>query len=212
MSFIPNGFGEIIYRYGFVNDPEDKTVSLGFRSELGGTVGNLDDAGAAALAAWVDTFHSTGAPTLAVPWEFRGVVIRYKVADVEYLLEGGTPIVGSATTSVVTTNTGILVKKRTGLSGRGNRGRLYPPPYNLDEADVEPTGEIDSTIVGDYQAQFDALLLELTSNDVQPVILHAMVLDDPGPPPVYVPPTDPPVDITAFLVTPKAATQRRRMR
>lgn len=212
MGYVPNGFGEIVIRYGFTDDPEDKTISLGFRSTLGAAQADLETAGLAVWAEYIATFHSTGEPTMAVPWELRGFVMRTRAADVDYLAEGGTPVVGDATTNVVVTNSAVLVKKRTGLAGRGNRGRVFAPPFGLDEDNVTPGGIITAGIVDDYQDQWDAFLAGVQAADAELVVLHAMVLDDPGPPPVYVPPTDPPVDITNFIVQSKVATQRRRLR
>lgn len=211
MGYFPNGYGEMVVRYGIVGDDEDKTVSLGFVSDLGNDAASLEAAAEEIAAEWENAFHSTGAASMTAPWELRGFRWSFRVGGVVHEGELAVPIVGTAAGESPVVHTTFLVKKLTGLAGAANKGRMFLPFIKGTDADVDTDGSIDSALVATIQSNLDAFLAAGAAGDFTLQVLHGMVLVDPGPPPVYDPPVANPVPITAFSVQGKVATQRRRL-
>jgi len=105
---------------------------------------------------------------------------------------------GGETGSVGAVAPAILVSKRTALGGRKNRGRMYIPGQS--ESAMEPGGFVQAATLADVQSRVDSLLGKLTADDLPMVIGHS----DPGD-------TFAPI-VTALVVSPILATQRRRQR
>lgn len=148
--------------------------------------------------AFIAEFIPTAASQF-VGWTFLGTRTTHNSLAGLIQADHQTAIVGTASAPGHTCNTGYLVKKLTSLGGRKNRGRLFPPPFNLAESEVAVSGHITPAAVatqivawGDYH---DALI----AADHVPVLLHS----DPA---------DAPTPITEFVPQGLAATQRRRMR
>lgn len=94
-------------------------------------------------------------------------------------------------------NLAILVRKRTTLGGRRNRGRFYLP-FMASEDDVAEGGFLLATPLADTQAACDDFMTELNTRDCPMFLLHA---DGGSPTPVV-----------QLEVQRQCATQRRRMR
>lgn len=99
-------------------------------------------------------------------------------------------------------NNACLIRKRTALGGRKNRGRMYVP-YVLPEGNVDNSGIIAGTRVTAIQTAADDFQDDLLAGDPGPsipmVVLHSVSTDTPTP-------------ITTLEVDNLLATQRRRLR
>jgi hypothetical protein len=97
----------------------------------------------------------------------------------------------------------LLLQKRTGLSGRRNRGRMYLPGIN--EAVVDSRGQVLAASIASLNASLATWLGKfgtIMADFDNMVILHSLGISGAPPPTV----------VTQMLVDPVAATQRRRLR
>lgn len=101
-------------------------------------------------------------------------------------------------------NVAFLVRKRSNRGGKRGRGRFFMPPAWLAEANIDHLGNIDANI-STIQSYVDEIYDGLNDQGLEPVLLHAPSLVTPGPVPD-------PTPITALIVQPKVATQRKRLR
>jgi len=129
--------------------------------------------------------------------------------------DGGAPLVydstedsqqGGAGGTPLPPNCAFLVRKRTSLSGRRGRGRMYLP--GVPEGLVDPAGNITGSAVTDLQNGLDNWWDELTgvppgTSAYPPVVLHRS--EGAGVEPA-------PTPILSFQAESKIATQRRRLR
>lgn len=106
---------------------------------------------------------------------------------------------GDAGGSGVSPGVAMLVQKVTAAGGRAGRGRLYFP--GLSESVVDQSGVLDTTYRSTAQGVFDDFHGKLIADDTPPLLLHAAGS-----------PLSTPTAITAFVVAPQSATQRRRNR
>jgi len=120
-----------------------------------------------------------------------------------------TPHVGNVTTDAVPQNTATLVRKLTGVAGRGANGRFYIP--GVPEAEVDQAGVLTGAFVTNVQGDVDQIIGDWAgiAGGYEPVVVHHTLVS-PGPPPVYISAAN--TVITSFLVDPMVATQRRRLR
>jgi hypothetical protein len=99
-------------------------------------------------------------------------------------------------------NTAVLVKKVTGLGGRHQRGRMYVPGYRAES--VFSYGVIDSTNLLGLQGAADDFLAGIdgaTGPWIEMVLLHTDTA-----------PSTAPTTVTQLSVSPRLASQRRRLR
>lgn len=89
-----------------------------------------------------------------------------------------------------------LMKKRTALGGRLNRGRFYLPGVQTSHVDLD--GSVDGGQLGNLTAAALVLLLGLADADMNMVVLHGG--------------SSTPTVVTQLLADPFVATQRRRLR
>lgn len=187
---IPPGFAQIVYRWTLAGDPEEmiSTVGADTSAEGGATAINWREA-------WLSAFPAI---SYSSNWFFLGV--RAYIGQ-----DGGPPVIQDAPANLQGTgeqnttpqNCSLLVRKSTALGGRAGRGRMFLPPFNLDEGNVDAKGMLDLDYLNDMQTLFNAVFLP-----VAPVILHDSAT--PGAPA--------PTPITGWTVDPRIATQRRRLR
>lgn len=192
---IPPGFAQVAYRFLVLGDPDEMLTTCGVSmTGLGDGVAAASTLSNEWLAAW-------GAIGRSPSYTFKGVYLAVGQ-------DGGPPARFSAEASSIGTgvqlpppnNCAILIRKRTNLGGRRNRGRLYLPPYPLGEDNVDASGAIN-------EAQRASLAITVNNwlgTPARGVILHDAVLA-PGVTPV-------PTPITQYVVQGRLATQRRRMR
>lgn len=93
-------------------------------------------------------------------------------------------------------NTSYLIKKGTGLSGRGNRGRMYL--MGCDEPSVDEAGRVASGKLTGLVTEITAWLTAVDAIGNNMVLLHHNLVATP-------------TVITSWTPEPVVATQRRRM-
>jgi len=147
--------------------------------------------------AWDASTFTTAANMLA-GWSAGTVLTTVMTGTGPLSFETGTAVAGSAAAGTLPNNCAILVRKNTNLGGRRNRGRMYLPPAYSNESGVNQVGTLDPATVTVYQNLINSLNTELQALDFLPVVLHSN--------------GGTPAQISQFLVQPKLATQRTRMR
>lgn len=200
---IPVGFGQAVYQLRLTGDNEPMVVTMGhdLAEVVGGDYQTI-----------VDRLHTSFGlemmPRVASNYTFEATFL-YVGQD------GGPPAVFESTEDPVTggmagnplpQNSAMLFRKRTSAAGRRGRGRLYLP--GIQEQDVSALGVIDGAVVTALQARADAWMDWLTGVEVgsvayPPVILHRTEGIGVEPPPT---------PVTALVIDPVIATQRRRLR
>lgn len=186
---IPPGFAQVALRYRLDGDPE----------EMISTFGVVVDGNGVAEAGAIVSAHETSFPAAAIAsgWTFVGVTLRVGQ-------DGGPPAVvelleatvGTAAANGLPNNSAYLIRKSTDVGGRPGRGRMYIPPFVIQEGDISQTGFLTESDRSDLSDLMGPVL-----NAAPPVLLHDSLS----------PVTDP-TPITSFSVQPQIATQRRRMR
>lgn len=190
---IPPGFAQVAYRFTLAGDAEEMISTVGI--DLDGITGLPAGAATAAMDAFVLGFPAAAWSTA---WTVRGCTVYIgQDGGPPVIVEHVTDVVGVTTMNTCPQNCAVLVRKQTGLGGRAGRGRMFLPPFALDEGNVSPNGLLDSDFRNDTQDSMDAWMGGLT-----PVLLHDSLT--PGAPA--------PTPITNVIVDPRIATQRRRLR
>jgi hypothetical protein len=106
-------------------------------------------------------------------------------------------ITGSSTDPMPSPGVALLVQKRTGLSGRANRGRSYWPGI-ISEARVDDSGQISSDTLASLVEAFEAFKLAMAEGPGGLAIFHS----DGSAGTV----------VTSYIPQGTVATQRRRLR
>jgi len=135
---------------------------------------------------------------MANTWHFQGVNVTVQDVTGPIVFQHLELVDGSRSIEVCPTNCSVLVRKNTSAGGRKNRGRLYFPPSNIAEVNIDAIGGIGGPELLDLQGQFDAFYTALGAADLVPCVHHS---DGSGG-----------RVITSFSVQGRIATQRRRMR
>jgi len=193
---IPQGFGTVTYFWARVGDTEEMVTSLGFN-----TLGDppTDEDADLMFEAWSESDMRTSTTI-----QTSLVRVEYAVAttgDNELVVAESTlPGVAGGTNSDTTpSNCAILIRKRSGLPGRKNQGRIFYPDCQAEA--VNQNGLLGDENRGNYQAALIDWFGTLSGIGVLdgPVILHTDPADTPTP-------------VTQVIVQNQLATQRRRMR
>jgi len=106
---------------------------------------------------------------------------------------------GGGATPGMSPNVAYLIHKATIFGGRAGRGRMFVP--GVAESSVNQAGDVDGGSVTALQGAVDALIADLNTAGMIPVLLHGAAS------PLTVPST-----ITTMTVDSRVATQRRRLR
>lgn len=198
---IPAGFAQITWLWEMNGDPEYMAVTCGVDHALGG--GDFDPAASAAADAMLAAWPATG---MSNQWRFRGVVARSSSGSPPYsTFESPRNVAGVGGANILPPNCALLVRKRTSVAGRRNRGRMYFPMLSVVETAVDQVGALAADSQVDLQTRLNTLYNALDSAGLSPVILHS---DTPG----QVTPVPAPTAIAEFVIQPRIATQRRRLR
>lgn len=193
---IPSGYGQATMSIQLAYRANPWTFSHGYQMDVGGATPS--DNAEAIFGGW----NQVGAPLQGTPMLTAATFVSVKVIEnrLGVMLEG--EFVGNAAGGSVAgippPNVSVLVQKRTGLSGRKHRGRIYFPAITFAETEVDNAGEISSGTLSDLQDAFDLTLDSLATADLPIYLLHHEVLA--------------PDRVTSLPVQPLIATQRRRLR
>lgn len=192
MAIIPTGYAQINLMFGGANLPLGAEVTYGCVVPAEVTDPQL-------LAETHHGFFVTNVlPYLNVNTTLTGAKCKFGPNDVGAFGEHFESVAGSTTGEALPPNVALLVKKRTALGGKRNRGRLYIP--GIDEDTVDTAGVIDPTALVAMQADVTAWLADMVTNSTGMRILHTE------------PPGEPTIAVTSLVLDGRAATQRRRLR
>lgn len=133
-------------------------------------------------------------PFLSNAYTLERITARSDVGYAEVL--SGTS--GPVSSPAAPPNSCLLIKLATGLSGRTNRGRVYPVGMLTDNS-IQDIGTLDPEAVSDLQQAWNGFVNSLeVDTGAELVILHSTSSD--------------PTPVTSQVVQGVAATQRRRLR
>lgn len=190
---IPDGFGQAAYRFSLTGDPEVMISTIGVLWE--GIGGDPQDTAESMRDQFMSVF--SGADIIA-GWSFLGVSLKAQSGGgLPGVFEAPANVVGTAAIGAPPNNVSTLVKKITALGGRSGRGRMFLPPFNLNETSVANNGMITGAVLATMQTGINAAFWAANR-----VLLHDSAT--PGSPD--------PTPITSLIVDPQVATQRRRLR
>jgi hypothetical protein len=120
------------------------------------------------------------------------------------------PTAGTNSMSSLPPNCAALLRKLTGTGGRRNRGRLYLP-FMLNEGEVDEVGNISAGVQGDIQSDANDWKAALETGDSQMVIANRTYDAAWDVHPRHLVHTAIGPAVTALLVEPMIATQRKRL-
>lgn len=191
---IPVGFAECWMRWEIVGDPEGMYTHFGFKVAAGPfTQANAD--------AMLDHTNTIWGPASSSAYSLAGGHVLVGTEEGALRYDRRTLTAGTAPLQALPANCTYLIQLKTGLAGRRNRGRMYPPA--VPESDVDSLGKL-STAVG---SRLDTVRVKLetlaaggiANTNIQGFyILHSNELI-------------PPTLVTAVIPIGSVATQRRRL-
>ena len=189
---IPVNFGQVNFKFTGVGAPLGAEVTHGFA--ISGAGAPEDVAGVWA-AAWQGTVRTQQSNEVTL----SSILVKFGPNDVGPSDEIPIGLAGSAAAGSCAPNTAVLARKVTALGGHAGRGRWYWP--GILETQVGSNGFLTPTTLSNYQDEFDGMHSFLSASDFPPVLLHAEGS-----------PITTPTVVTRWLVDPRVATQRRRLR
>lgn len=194
---IPDGEYQAAPTWTLAGDAEEMTCVLGIRPTPGNTFSSVsymcELVNQALLAAQVCT-----AATMATGWTYLGVTGYQRVGT--DIIAGAFPqaIAGTGAWGTPPNNCTVLWKKLSSDPGRSGRGRMYLPPFGVDETTVSASGVLGTTFLSGQVTKANAVLTEFASRELLMTIQHAD--GSPSTPVLQLAPQS------------QMATQRRRMR
>ena|SRR6266498_4072076 len=200
MPNLPNGFGQVTFRWRYVPYTRDMSVTLGFYDSIATNDPTL-------IATNMRTFMgSTGRPqevaNMSTDWQNIGTTVLLRSSG-GVLMSGVDATVTTGTASAATATQPLfvpmVVSKLTSFAGKHYRGRMYVPCTLFGESSVDIGGTITGGNVGLQQTRWDNFFAAINASVWPPFLLHQ---------PVGVVPL--PTAITSFLVRPVTGVQRRR--
>lgn len=192
---IPEGFANIRYIFTCDGVADPMSFGIGAQPDLGMSA---EDAAILAYNNFSGVFISTPASML-LGWTFVGTQVTKTVAGEPTIGEHSDPISGTTSSPGLVVNTGVLVRKLTAEGGRKHRGRMFIPPFNVQENQVTVAGQLDAAFVTSQSNAWTSVRLAHVTDNLPFYLLHSD-------------PVDTPTLITGFIAQGLAATQRRRMR
>lgn len=200
-GFVPEGEAQVVVNFSLSGDPEPMAITFGVRPDV--TVDPLDIADLVYGAVTDANGLIPSAAALRVGWTFGGVTAYYNDPSGQIVTVNGTDVVGTTAGDTLPVNSAVLLNKLTGLGGRRNKGRVYLPPYSMDESQVSATGVIDSTALQTMVDNWEGTRLALETALVPMVLFHGPTVALPEPPSTLV---------TATSGETRIATMRTRLR
>lgn len=197
MSFIPEGYSEIVVTYSQQGTIRPAQWTLGVDTRL---EGELDDYLLDVLTSW----SGAGNVLASSSFDARLTAVNIRLTNqtdtgpIIYELPIG--VTGTRTGDAQPPNVAALFRRNTARGGRRGRGRLYLPSGYLSEVDVLEGGVIASARRTQLTDMGINILSGATSLDgTVPVLLHNDNVVPPDP-------------ITSLATQQLVATMRRRLR
>lgn len=189
---IPVNFAQVNFKFTGVAVPLGAEVTCG--CALAGA-GAPEDVATVWAAAWQGTVKTEQSSEVTL----ASVLVKFGPNDVGASDEVPIGLAGTAAAGSAAPNTAVLVRKVTALGGHAGRGRWYWP--GIIETQVGSNGFLTPAKLSDWQDAFDSFFTFLEASDFPPVLLHGEES-----------PLSTPTPVTRFIVDPRVATQRRRLR
>lgn len=186
---IPEGFAQVSFIFGDIAFPTGALSTIG--------VANGTDLSATAVAtAAEDAFSTNWMPQFTNDVVLETVRAKLGPNETGAMAEVPSGTVGSVNDNNQAPNVAILVQKVTALGGRKGRGRMFLP--SVDKDLISPGGSVDVTEIGNLQTAANAFKTAMEAADLPLYLLHSDATA--------------PTAITSLSISPKVATQRRRLR
>lgn len=198
MPFIPNTYGNATFVFRAAGAARDSTFQIGIRDTNSTPLAPSTIPGQLATA-WATAGRPFVAGNMSADWSFLGIDYTYQDPSGPILYSLRSTITGTLLTSCPPSNCAVLVNKSTSLGGRHNRGRMFVPPCNFNEANIDGRGNINASDVAAKQVWYTAAYTGMLAVNLVPQLFHA----------TSSPPT---TAINGFALQGQLATQRRRMR
>lgn len=202
--YIPDGYAEVTWLITVDGDPEPMTSSLGVNATA------IDEAGVGAAATVLgfivaSVLELDTAASVGQDFNYLGYTWQGRAGGVLIAGEALSTVVGVGSWSAPPNNSALLIKKTTGFAGRGNRGRMFFPLFDMAETSVDSRGMLTSGALSDRQDQWTQILGDATADSAIDglSLFHTITVAQPQPQAT---------PITALTVQPQLGTQRRRMR
>src|SRR5918998_3527883 len=123
MPFVPPGYAQANFRMRLVGDVDEMMVTLGIKYDTV-VLGDLDGVANDLFA----TFHTNWKAMTVNFYGFTGVTLYSDIAGAKHVnMSTAAEVAGTVAGGGLTQNCAWLVKKKSALGGRNNRGRLYIP-------------------------------------------------------------------------------------
>lgn len=182
--------GVISYVLTQTGDPQNQVTTIGMM--------NLNEPTVADMNALMSHFSSTFASDMGSTYTLIRVEERYSMdgANESVVQSDVSAINCSGGASILPSNCAVIMKKRSGFSGRAKRGRMYWP--GIKEADVDDLGNLSAGGSSAWNGNAGSLYTVLDTITRTPAILHVN----------HAPATA----ITSIVAAAQIGTQRRRMR
>lgn len=194
---IPDGEYQAVPIWSLTGDPEQMSCVLGIIPDVNSSFSSVSamcqNVSDALVAAQV-----CNAASMASGWTFLGVRGYQRVGSAIIVGEFATSIAGTGTWENPPNNCSVLWRKVSATPGRAGRGRMYLPPFSVDEIGTAKTGVLSTGFVAGQVIRADALLVELAARETVLTIQHAD--------------GSPSTPVTRLVPQNQLATQRRRMR
>jgi len=186
---IPVGSAHVIHVFEGEALPNGAATTYGIRL-LGGVFG-VDYA-----AALHDAFADAFMPSLSSRTVLRRTLVKEGPSATGPTFEHGEDRAGGDLAGVATPQVAFLLRKRTAMGGRMNRGRMFLP--GVPEGAVDGAGVVVPEMITDLQTACDAFLAAIDTLEGEMVILHSASSD--------------PTSVISLQADSRVATQRRRLR
>lgn len=186
---IPVGSAHVIHVFEGDTLPNGAATTYGIRL-LGGVFG-VDYA-----AALHDAFADAFMPLLCDGTVLRRTLVKEGPSATGPTFEYAEDRPGAVTGSPATPQVAFLLRKRTAMGGRMNRGRMFLP--GVPEFSVNGAGVVIPSEIAALQTASNALLAAIDTLQGEMVILHSASSD--------------PTSVISLQADSRVATQRRRLR
>lgn len=201
---IPVGEVQNVFRWRSTNDPEEMVITIGTTGPATG----LDlQSHAGSFAALMGT-QVAAANMMHINWTYVGLTCyQQQDGDAQEVAESNVNVTGTLSLGSVPANCALLVRKRTAQAGARGSGRMYVPPFSLDETAVNNNGVIGNTDLNGLQTRWSNFYNAAQDFlDGESLCLFHSLGGSSG---AEVLPSTP---ITSLSVDSLISTQRRRMR
>lgn len=196
--------GELTCSFLCTGDAQPMLITCGFKS--------ASFPGLTALTTCRSALVTAFGPILSSKYSIANAGLRYQDTSTAqlYVETAVTASVCSGGASAVPSNCALIIRKKSTLTGKKHRGRMYVP--GPDEGDVDQNGLFGGTgtlalVQGYVNTMFTAWETALT----ELVIHHSTLTTVDGKERWVIDPTQTPTTIDSFQVAPRIGTQRRRM-